>query len=231
MKNRFSTLVTLFLALSAVFAATAAIAATATATEAICPVCRVHEGETEAETVVASIDHDGHSFGFCSTDCRDRFLEAPASYVPPVFPRPAPAFVVRDLEGKDLASATLEGRTILLDFWATWCPPCVADLPKLSALHDRYNDAGLTVVSVSIDEGKGATRKVARMIKKRKATHPVFLDSPESPAWADYLVRTVPAQFLIDASGNIVAQWLGKVDLENVETEIARLLDAESDGS
>ncbi len=225
MKTRSSILCGLLLASPVAFAQTV------TATEAVCHVCRVHEGETEAETVVASADHDGHSYGFCSTDCRDKFLEAPASYVPPVFPRPAPAFVVRDLEGGDLASATLEGRTILLDFWATWCPPCIADLPKLSALHHRYEDAGLTVMSVSIDEGKDTTKKVARMIKKRKATHPIYLDSTESPAWAAYLVRSVPAQFLIDADGHIVAQWLGKVDLEDVETEIARLLDAESDGS
>ena len=193
--------------------------------EALCPVCRVHEGEDEAEPVVASADFDGQTYGFCSTECRDTFLEAPESYLPPVFPRPAPAFVVRDLEGAEFASEALRGRTVLLDFWATWCPPCVADLPLLSRLHERYAADGLTVVSVSIDEGDAA-RKVARMVRKRKATHPIYLDSGDSPAWAAYRVRAVPTQFLVDAEGQVVAQWSGKIDLEVVEAEIVRRLES-----
>ena len=64
------------------------------AEEALFPVCRVHEGETETEKVVATAVHDGETYGFCSADCRDTFLEAPTAYLPPVFPRPAPPFVV-----------------------------------------------------------------------------------------------------------------------------------------
>lgn len=198
--------------------------------EAICSVCRVHEGETEAEVVVASADYEGRAYGFCSVDCRDKFVEAPESYLPPVFPRPAPPFVVRGLDGADFSSAELDGRVVLLDFWATWCQPCVNDLPRLTRLHERHKDSGLTVLSVSIDEGDNAAKKVARMIKKRKATHPVYLDSTDSPAWPAYLVRVVPAQFLIDATGNVVAQWSGKIDLEVVEAEISRLLYADGAG-
>ncbi len=197
-----------------------------TATEAICPVCRVHDGETETEPVVASETHAGGTYGFCSLDCRDKFLKAPATYVTPVFPRPAPAFVAQDLDGAEFSSEELAGRVVLLDFWATWCPPCVADLPELSNLHARYKEAGVSIVSLSIDEGDDAARKVARMIKKRKATHPVILDSADQPAWAAYSVGAVPAQFLIDATGNIVAQWTGKTDLKQVEAEIVRLVES-----
>lgn len=151
--------------------------------KAICSVCRVHEGETEAERVVASADYEGVTYGFCSAGCRDRFLEAPAAYLPPVFPRPAPLFKVRDLEGVEHSLGDLRGRTVLLDFWATWCPPCIKDLPKLTSLHERYTENGLTVMSVSIDEGKDALKKVVKMVKRRKATHPIFLDSTEAPAW------------------------------------------------
>ncbi len=220
MRNTIRTFLTFLLALCPF----ASLAETAVET-AICPVCRVHEGETEPEPVVASADHAGHTYGFCSADCRETFLEAPESYLSPVLPRPAPPFVVRDLEGKGFSSEELRGRTVLLDFWATWCQPCVADLPRLTRLHDRHAAGGLTVVSVSIDEGENAARKVARMVKKRKATHPVFLDSADAPAWLAYQVRAVPAQFLIDADGNVVAQWSGKIDLAEVEAEITRLLD------
>ena len=196
--------------------------------EAICPVCRVHEGERDAETVVATAEYDGDLYGFCSEKCKTTFVEEPTYYLPPVFPRPAPAFVVEDLEGADFSSEALAGRVVLLDFWATWCPPCLEDLPRLSALHERLSADGLTVVSVSIDEGEKVAKKVARMVKRRKATHPVFLDTNEASAWASYLVRVVPAQFLIDAEGNIVAQWSGKTDLDEVESEILRLLSPSS---
>ena len=226
MNNNYRSLLTIFLA----FCAFTALAETAVQ-ETVCPVCRVHEGETESEQVQASADYKGHSYGFCSVKCRDSFLEAPEAYVPPVLPRPAPPFVVRDLEGANFSSEELRGRTVLLDFWATWCPPCVTDLPKLTSLHERYAEKGFAVVSISIDEGDSAAKKVARMVKKRQATHPVYLDATESPAWSDYLVRVVPAQFLIDAAGRIVAQWSGKVDLEEVEAEIIRLLASGADAS
>lgn len=196
----------------------------------LCSVCRVHEGETEAEAVAATAEYQGETFGFCSADCKAAFLEDPEAYLPPVFPRPAPGFRVLDLEGEDFASSALEGRWVLLDFWATWCQPCVQDLPRLTRLHESLEKEGLTVVSVSIDEGKNATRKVSRMIRKRGATHPVFLDREEDSAWAAYRVKVVPAQFLIDDQGRIVAQWSGKVDLQQVEGEIRRRMEMDRAG-
>lgn len=203
-------------------------AATATE-EALCSVCRVHEGETEPEVVKASADYEGHTYGFCSVKCRDTFLEAPAGYLPPVFPRSAASFEVQDLSGAKFSPQSLRGRVVLLDFWATWCPPCIDDLPKLSKLHERHAENGLTVLSISIDEGENAAKKVARMVKKRKATHPVALDSADSPAWSAYNVRVVPTQFLIDTEGNVVAQWSGKIDLQVVEAEMLRLFEPEAE--
>ena len=174
---------------------------------AICQVCRVHEGETEPEPVLASADFGGQTYGFCSDKCRDTFVQSPEGYVPAVFPRPAPEFSMRDLDGNEVSSEVFRGKALLLDFWATWCPPCIDDLPELTRLHAQYADAGFAVLSVSIDEGRDAARKVRRMIKRRDADHPVFLDSLESPAWGTYKVRVVPTQFLIDAEGKIAREW------------------------
>ena len=191
---------------------------------AICQVCRVHEGETEPEPVVASVEHQGNTYGFCSLKCSDTFLADPESYLPPVFPRPAPAFVVRDLDGVEVSSDAFRGSTVLLDFWATWCQPCVDDLPKLTRLHERYDEDGLVVISLSIDEGDKAARKVRRMVQRRDARHPVLIDATDTPAWESYRVRVVPSQFLVDAEGRIVAQWSGRIDFDAVEAEITRLL-------
>ena len=187
----------------------------------LCHVCRVHEGEVKAEKIAATAEHDGQTYGFCSVKCSDTFIKDPDAYLPPVLPRPAPAFEAVDLDGASFSSKALKGQWVLLDFWATWCPPCIADLPKLTDLHNRYAERGFSVVSVSIDEGKKAAKKVERMVKKRKANHPVYLDAAENPAWSAYQVRVVPTQFLINPEGQIVAQWSGKIDLEIVEAEIA----------
>ena len=86
----------------------------------------------------------------------------------------------------------------------------------------------MTVISLSTDEGDDAPRKVRRMVKRRKATHPVYLDALDDPAWASYQVRVVPTQFLIH-DGNIVAQWSGQIDLAIVEDAIAKLLDSDDE--
>lgn len=191
---------------------------------ALCLVCNVHDGETEPEPIVATAEYEGETYGFCSEGCRDKFVEAPVGYLPPKFPRPAPPFEAETLDGETFSSESLRGQWTLLDFWATWCPPCIDDLPKLSALHDRWAERGFAVVSVSIDEGSDAAKKVEAMIEEREATHPVYLDAKDAPAWAAYHVRTVPTQFLVDPAGRIVAQWTGTIDLEEVEAEIAQAL-------
>lgn len=192
---------------------------------AVCHVCRVHEGETEPEEVVATAEHDGQTYGFCSVACRDKFVAEPIAYLPPLLPRPAPAFEAVGLDGASFSSEALEGQWTLLDFWATWCQPCVNDLPKLTELHRRYAEQGFAVVGISIDEGQGAGKKVARMMKRRKAAHPVYLDSQSNPAWSAYGVRVVPTQYLINPQGQIVAQWSGTIDLAKVEAELLRFLD------
>lgn len=193
--------------------------------QALCNVCKVHGGETEKETVVAIAEHEDMAYGFCSQGCRDKFVEDPEGYLPPVLPRPAPSFEVLNLEGETVTSSFMDGKLVLLDFWATWCPPCLDDLPKLTKLQKRYADKGLVVAGLSIDEGDGAVKKIKRMVKRRKAEHLIYHDAKDAPAWAAYKVRSVPAQFLIDGEGNIVAQWLGKTDLEDVEAKILELLD------
>lgn len=217
MKQRIVVLSCLLLALLAGsgFAADAA-------KEAICPVCQVEEGESEPETVKATSVYEGKTYGFCSDKCKKRFDEYPVAYVPPVLPRPVPAFSVQSLDGKDVPfKALASGKPVLLDFWATWCQPCVSAMPELQKLHQKHAAKGFAVVGISIDEEKDKARK---FVEKRKIAYPVYLDATKTPAWSVFHVRTVPAAFLVDGEGRIVRQWLGKVDLKEVEREVAKLV-------
>lgn len=190
---------------------------------AVCRVCVVHEGEGDPEPVRATSTYKGTTYGLCSAECKAKFDEDAEAYVPPVLPRPVPAFTLRGLEGSsDVPFASLaSGKTVLIDFWATWCAPCVAAMPRLQKLHQKHAAKGFAVVGVSIDEQHDAARRLAR---QKKLAYPVFLDATATPAWSVFHVRAIPAMFLVDAQGRIVRQWLGKADLSEVEREVARLV-------
>lgn len=191
--------------------------------KALCAVCAV-KGETKPEKVRAQADWEETTYYFCADHCREAFEADPAAYIPPTLPRPAPAFVVETLDGADVALADLSGKVVLLDFWATWCKPCVRIMPEVQRLHERYSDQGFTVAGVSIDEGDDRIEKINKFLDRYDISYPIYSDAKATPAWNQYRVKAVPAMFLIDRDGDIVAQWLGVVDHDAVATEVAALL-------
>jgi len=194
----------------------------AAAREALCVVCAVKEGATAVEPVKATRTYEGREYSFCSAACARAFDAEPAAYVPPDLPRPAPEFTVRDLDGKTVSSASLRGKVTLLDFWATWCVPCVKNAPELSRLHRDWSGRGFQVLGVSIDEG--GAKKVRPFLKKHAVSYPIALDGGKPTAWQSFRVKAVPAAYLIDAEGNIVRQWLGRVDPAEIEAALSELI-------
>ena len=198
--------------------------------KAICTVCvTLHAHESaEAEKVKAWSIHDGQHYYFCSENCRDKFDGDPVAYIPPVFPRPAPQFSAKKLNGEDLDWGQYHGQVVLVDFWATWCKPCIEMMPELQKLHDKYSSQGLTVLGISIDEDKDLAKKVGKFITKRKISYPIMLDVNENPAWEAFHVPAIPATYLIDPQGQIVAQWIGKFDYQQAETIAVDLLNSKT---
>lgn len=193
--------------------------------KAVCLVCKVKEGASEEEEAKAWRTYEGVRYGFCSDKCAKEFDADPIAYVPPSLPRPAPELSLADLEGKPLTWDALKGKVILVDFWATWCVPCRKAMPELQALHDTYRSRGFSVVGISIDEGKDAARKVKKFVDAKKITYPVGIDREKSPAWERFRVKAVPAAFLVDQEGRIVAQWTGSAaDVRELEEKLGALL-------
>ena len=193
--------------------------------EAICTVCAAsgaHEGEPEK--VAAWSEYQGKPYYFCSEACKAKFDADPEGYLPPVFPRSAPAFVVKNLKGEEVTLDTYKEKVVLLDFWATWCKPCEEIMPELQKMHKEYADKGFTVIGVSIDEGKDLAKKVEKFAKKKKITYPVLLDVNKDPAWATFKVKAIPMLFLINQKGEIVAQWTGKVEHKEVKAKVEEAL-------
>ena len=201
-----------------VSAGTVAIAAE----KAVCIVCQVKEGATHPEAVKASRTYEGVRYDFCSKACAESFDADPAAFVQPL-PRPAPELTVSDLQGTALSWDSFRGKVVLVDFWATWCGPCRKSMPELQALHDKYAERGFTVLGVSIDEG--GPQKVQKLVDSKKFTYPMALDSAQEPTWERFHVQAIPAAFLVDRDGRIVAQWTGiPAGAHEVEAKVEELL-------
>ena len=110
-------------------------------------------------------------------------------------------FTLTDLQDKSWHLRDLKGKVVLVNFWATWCPPCRKEMPDLQALYDRYKDQGLVVLSIS-DEEIG---KVSPFIAERKISYPVLLD-PGRKVAEEFVVEGIPKSFVYDREGKLVAQ-------------------------
>ncbi len=116
--------------------------------------------------------------------------------------RPAPAFAAQDIKGNAIRLADYRGKYVLIDFWATWCSPCIAELPRLTAAYRAYHDLGLEIVSISLDENKSA---VTDFVKVRNLPWPQLHNATSSADLVDLFgVITIPAGYLVDPAGNIV---------------------------
>lgn len=117
----------------------------------------------------------------------------------------APAFSLPDTEGKPLSSTSLQGKVLLINFWATWCAPCRGEMPALNTLQQELKDKGLTIVGINIDNDLS---QVKQFVKETK-TQFLILHDPEMKAHDAYKVTSYPTTFLIDRKGVIQKYWIG----------------------
>jgi peroxiredoxin len=110
-------------------------------------------------------------------------------------------FKLTDLQGKEWHLRDLKGKVVLVNFWATWCPPCRKEMPDLQALYDKYKDQGFLVLSISDEEAA----KVAPFIAEWKIGYPVLLD-PGRKVNEAFVVEGIPKSFVYDREGKLVAQ-------------------------
>jgi peroxiredoxin len=138
---------------------------------------------------------------------------------------PVPAYGAVSLEGDTVRLADLHGRVVLLNVWATWCSPCVREMPALQRLHERLRDKGLSVVAVSIDVGAGATGAVRAFVEHHDLTFTILHDA--SGTVEDIFgVAGLPVTIVIDRNGRIHRKVAGerKWDAPPMASEIEALL-------
>lgn len=136
--------------------------------------------------------------------------------------RPMPRVVVPTLDQSRVDLASLEGRPVLITFWATTCVSCVQEIPHLRELHDRYHERGLKVIGVAM--AYDPPEQVAEMARRRGINYTVGLDATGEVAAAFGDVRLTPTSFLIAPNGRIVYQKVGEMDWQQVERHLSRWL-------
>ena len=114
-----------------------------------------------------------------------------------------------------LSLAGAKGKVVLLEFWATWCPPCRASIPHLQKLHDTYNKKGLVVLSVTDED----LETVREFVADQRMTFPVGIDD-NLKTTTTYGIQSIPAAFLIDVAGRVI--WQGHtMELKEAQVEAA----------
>lgn len=133
----------------------------------------------------------------------------------------APEWELKDTEGKVVKSSDFAGKVVILDFWATWCPPCKAEIPGFIELQKKYGEKGLVVVGVSLDEQGPAV--VKPFMQQFGMNYPVVMG--DEKITQDFGgVAAIPTTFIIDKNGNIAAKHVGYAPKETFEKEITPLL-------
>jgi peroxiredoxin len=115
--------------------------------------------------------------------------------------REHPEFMLQDLTGKAWSFGELRGKVVLVNFWATWCPPCRKEMPDLETLYERFGPKGLVVLAISDEEAA----KVEPFIRERGVRFPVLLD-PGRKVNEKFIVEGIPKSFVYDREGKLVAQ-------------------------
>jgi thiol-disulfide isomerase/thioredoxin len=136
-------------------------------------------------------------------------------------PDPAPDFKVKDLEGKEISLADSKGKVVLLNFWASWCGPCRAEIPGLIDLQKKYRDR-VQIIGLIVDDDDET--EVRNVVKSEAINYPVAFTT--SQVRLDYGgIAALPTVFVINPEGRVVQKHVGLFDPELYETEVRALLD------
>lgn len=154
------------------------------------------------------------------------FRDAPAqtelSAVPVKVDYPAPELTLTDLqENRQISLADYRGQVVLLNLWATWCPPCKEEMPALETFYRKYKNDGFAIVAVNDGD---PTADVSQFVEDYGLTFPVWLDPTYIATEQAFKTMNLPSSFVINRNGKIVLSWVGGINKRSLEKYVAPLI-------
>lgn len=129
----------------------------------------------------------------------------------------APDFELTTLEGKKVKLSDYKGKKVILNFWATWCPPCRAEMPDMEEFYSTYKDKDIVILGVNLTKSEQEESVVREFIKSYGITYPIPLDVESSVA-ETYQVSAIPTSYFIDTKGVIREKIVGPMDFDMMKS-------------
>jgi len=133
----------------------------------------------------------------------------------------SPELTLADIQGITHSLADYHGQVVLVNLWATWCPPCKAEMPILQAYHDKYYDKGFIVIAVNDGD---PTDDVIQFVKDYKLTFPVWLDPTYVATEKAFKTMNLPSSFVIDREGMVRLSWVGEINTKMLEKYVTPII-------
>ena len=138
----------------------------------------------------------------------------------PEIGHPAPDFILLDLEGNQITISEFRGKTVFINFWATWCPPCRAEMPDMEAIYQEYKDEDVVVIGVDILEPEEEVRQFVQ----RGGYNWAFVIDTTGEIATTYEITAIPTSFFIDRGGIIRAVNIGAMTERAIEIALAEAM-------
>ncbi|MEX1137751.1 MAG: TlpA disulfide reductase family protein [Bacteroidota bacterium] len=136
-------------------------------------------------------------------------------------PEKAPEFTLKNARGETVTLSSFKGKVVVVNFWATWCGPCRAEIPGFLDVYDQYRSKGLEILGISLDsDGWGS---INQFVKKYEITYPVVLGDQETVR--NYGgIEAIPTTFIVDKAGNIAVRHVGYMSTSDLLRRVKELL-------
>ncbi|MBY0154841.1 MULTISPECIES: TlpA disulfide reductase family protein [Cytobacillus] len=134
----------------------------------------------------------------------------------------APDFELTDMEGNPVKLSDYRGKAVLLNFWASWCPPCRAEMPHMEKLYNKYKDENFDILAVNLTNTEKNSGDAEKFVKELGLTFTIPMDV-KGEAGSDYNIMAYPTSYFIDSDGVIREKVLGALNEEYMEKEIKKL--------
>jgi peroxiredoxin len=144
------------------------------------------------------------------------------SAIPVKMDYPAPDLSLTDLDGRPASLADYRGKVVLVNLWATWCPPCKEEMPALETFYRKHAGDGFAIVAVNDGD---PTSDVVQFVKDYKLTFPVWLDPTYIATEKAFKTMNLPSSFVIGRDGKIVLSWVGGINLRTLEKYVTPIID------